>query len=88
MAVEVKSQHACTENSLRTTHFLIVKVIHENDKKIIKKKIPLILPRSYFSTILSNFMYFHLKKFIYFLLKDNCFTEFCYFLSDINTNQP
>ena len=70
MAVEVKSQHACTENSLRTTHFLIVKVIHENDKKIIKKKIPLILPRSYFSTILSNFMYvFPFKKIYLFFIE-------------------
>jgi len=25
---------------------------------------------------------------IYFLLKDNCFTEFCYFLSNLNMNQP
>ena len=25
---------------------------------------------------------------IYFLLKDNCFTEFCYFLSNLNINQP
>ena len=24
----------------------------------------------------------------YFLLKDNCFTEFCYFLSNLNINQP
>ena len=23
-----------------------------------------------------------------FLLKDNCFTEFCYFLSKLNMNQP
>ena len=28
------------------------------------------------------------KKFIYFLLKDNCFTEFCCFLSNLNVNQP
>ena len=26
--------------------------------------------------------------FIYFLLKDNCFTEFCCFLSNLNMNQP
>ena len=26
--------------------------------------------------------------FIHFLLKDNCFTEFCYFLSNLNINQP
>ena len=29
-----------------------------------------------------------LKKLIYFLLKDNCFTEFCCFLSNFNMNQP
>ena len=27
-------------------------------------------------------------KLIYFLLKDNCSTEFCYFLSNLNMNQP
>ena len=27
-------------------------------------------------------------KLINFLLKDNCFTEFCCFLSNLNTNQP
>ena len=27
-------------------------------------------------------------KLIYFLLKDNCFTEFCHFLSNLNMNQP
>ena len=26
--------------------------------------------------------------FFFFVLKDNCFTEFCYFLSNLNTNQP
>ena len=29
-----------------------------------------------------------LLKFIYFLLKDNCFTEFCCFLPNLNMNQP
>ena len=29
-----------------------------------------------------------LNKWIYFLLKGNCFTEFCYFLSNLNMNQP
>ena len=29
-----------------------------------------------------------LKKLIYFLLKDNNFTEFCCFLSNLNMNQP
>ena len=28
------------------------------------------------------------KKFIFFLLKDNCFTEFWCFLSNLNMNQP
>ena len=28
------------------------------------------------------------KKIIYFLLKNNCFTEFCYFLSNLSMNQP
>ena len=27
-------------------------------------------------------------KLIYFFLKDNCFTEFCCFLSNLNMNQP
>ena len=69
MAVEVKSQHACTENSFHTTHFLIVKVIHENDKKIVKKKITLILLRSYFGIFLSNFMYVcpFLKIYLFFI---------------------
>ena len=26
--------------------------------------------------------------YVYFLLKDNCFTEFCCFLSNLNVNQP
>ena len=29
-----------------------------------------------------------LFKFIYFLWKDNCFTDFCCFLSNLNMNQP
>ena len=32
--------------------------------------------------------YSFFKNFIYFLLKDNCFTEFCCFLSNINMTQP
>ena len=32
-------------------------------------------------------MYFF-KKLIYFLLKGNCFTEFCCFLSNLSMNQP
>ena len=35
---------------------------------------------------IDNFFYF--KKLIYFLLKDNCFTECCCFLSNFNMNQP
>ena len=31
---------------------------------------------------------FFFTKFIYFLMKDNCFTEFCCFLSNLNMNQP
>ena len=30
--------------------------------------------------------YSFFKKLIYFLLKDNCFTEFCCFLSNLNMN--
>jgi len=30
----------------------------------------------------------HFLKFLYYLLKDNCFTEFCCFLSYLNMNQP
>ena len=32
--------------------------------------------------------FFFLLSLIYFLLKDNCFTEFCCFLSNLNMNQP
>ena len=28
------------------------------------------------------------EEFIYLLLKDNCFTEFCCFLENLNINQP
>ena len=34
------------------------------------------------------FLFINFLKFIYFLLKDNCFTEFCCFLSNLNMNQP
>ena len=30
----------------------------------------------------------HFSFFLIFYWKDNCFTEFCYFLSNINKNQP
>ena len=35
-----------------------------------------------------RFFSIHFFKLIYFLLKDNCFTEFCCFLSNLNMNQP
>ena len=40
----------------------------------------------YFGAV--GFFYFFLKKFINFLVKDNCFTELCWFLPNINMNQP
>ena len=35
-----------------------------------------------------NYIIFFFLKFIYFLLKDNCFTEFCCFLTNLDMNQP
>ena len=35
---------------------------------------------------LSRFLNYYFL--IYFLLKDNCFTEFCCFVSNLNMNQP
>ena len=37
---------------------------------------------------MSCFFSWLLFFFLYFLLKDNCFTEFCCFLSSLNMNQP
>ena len=41
-----------------------------------------------FFNCLIYFLFFNFFKFIYFILKDNCFTEFCCFLSNLNMNQP
>ena len=51
----------------------ILKVAREN-QQITYKRIPVMLGAVFFLFI--------------FLLKGNCFTEFCYFLSNINMNQP
>ena len=51
-------------------------------------------PPFFFFLYLKKIIYFNwrlitLHSFlIYFLLKDNCFTEFCCFLSNLSTNQP
>ena len=43
---------------------------------------------------LSKFFFMPLPKdplgysFVFFFLKDNCFTDFCCFLSNLNMNQP
>ena len=47
------------------------------------------LPTSVLYFILNSLYFFFsflFLKFIYFLLKDNCFTEFCCFLSNLNMN--
>ena len=50
---------------------------------------PLTVMLSYVVVVQSlNHEQLFLKKIIYLLLKDNCFTEFCCFLSNLNTNQP
>ena len=38
--------------------------------------------------LLPPISFFHFDFFSYFLLKDNCFTDFCCFLSSLNMNQP
>ena len=49
---------------------------------------PCTLPSSSVSSSLLR-SFFAISFFlIYFLLKDNCFTEFCCFLSNLNMNQP
>ena len=48
---------------------------------------PLSLPNTYLCE--ASFLIFSFfKKLIYVLMKDNCFREFCCFLSNLNMNQP
>ena len=54
------------------------------------KGYPVLPTPRFWTSSLQNYerINFFLKKFIYFLLKDNCFTEFRCFLSNFNMNQP
>ena len=42
--------------------------------------------RTWVSWTVGRFCFFNLKKIIFFKLKDNCSTEFCCFLSNLNMN--
>ena len=45
--------------------------------------------RVFFNTTVRKHHFFGMQLFyLFFLLKDNCFTEFCCFLSNLNMNQP
>ena len=44
--------------------------------------------RIYYHCLFVCFLIFVFLKLIYILLKDNCFTEFCCFLWNLNMNQP
>ena len=64
--------------------FLKVSAFKINEKLLIIFRIIFLL----FSAVTTEWFFSFFKINLFLLLKDNCFTEFCCFLSNLNMNQP
>ena len=83
--LSTKASHPWDRGSPQAPWHMSLTALHSRDPTSYSGPLPTLLPPHFSFTSPNVFIAFFS---FYFLLKDNCFTEFCCFLSNLNMNQP